>query len=177
VGDRDDDAARRTWQQAEDLGRTHRCNRVGDLVYRCDCGVHGGDNVGADDPAFQGTVQGVGDLSAVRVGVVNATSTQDALARRRISYRTFRTPRDAMVALRSRSIDAFVYDRPLLAWLVQQDFPSLEVLDMSFDFEYYAFAMPVGSPLRGTLNVTLLDTIQSAWWKQNLLLYLGEKEH
>ena len=126
---------------------------------------------------LQGSVHGVGDLSVVRVGAVNGTSTQDALARRRIAYRTFPTPRDGLLALRSRSIDAFVYDRPLLAWLIRQDFPSLELVETSFDSEYYALALPLDSPLRRTINVTMLDTIQSPWWRQNLLLYLDDREH
>ncbi|MES1149829.1 MAG: amino acid ABC transporter substrate-binding protein, partial [Bradyrhizobium guangdongense] len=71
----------------------------------------------------------------------------------------------------------FVYDRPRLAWLIRQDFSAIELLETSFDYEYYAFAIPAGSPLRSKVNVTLLDTVQSLWWKQNLLLYLDEKEH
>jgi len=50
-------------------------------------------------------------------------------------------------------------------------------LETSFDSEYYALAIPAGSPLRGTINVTLLDTVQSPWWRQNLLLYLDDREH
>jgi hypothetical protein len=40
--------------------------------------------------------------------------------------------------------------RPLLAWIVQQQFSSsLELLDTTFDPQQYAFALPNGSPLRG----------------------------
>jgi len=126
---------------------------------------------------LQGTVHGVGDLSLVRVGAVNATSSQDALAERRTAYRVFATPQDGLKALQNGSIDAFVYDRPLLAWLIRRDFPSIELLETTFDSQYYAFAMPTGSPLRAPLNVRLLDNVNSAWWKQSLLLYLGEKAH
>ena len=119
----------------------------------------------------------VGDLSTVRVGAVNATSSQDALAERRIAYRAFATPQDGLKALQNGSLDAFVYDRPLLAWLVRRDFPSLELLETTFDSQYYAFAIPTGSPLRTSLNVRLLDNVSSAWWKQSLFLYLGETVH
>jgi polar amino acid transport system substrate-binding protein len=124
---------------------------------------------------LQGTVHGVGDLSLVRVGVVNATSTQDALAERRIAYRAFGTPQSGLKALQNGEIDAFVYDRTLLAWMIRRDFPSVELLETTFEPQYYAFAMPSGSPLRTSLNVALLDTVYSPWWKQSLFLYLGEK--
>jgi polar amino acid transport system substrate-binding protein len=126
---------------------------------------------------LQGTVHGVGDLSLVRVGAVNATSTQDALAERRIAYRVFATPQDGLKALQNGTIDAFVYDRALLAWLIRRDFPSVELLETTFDPQYYAFAMPSGSPFRAPLNVALLDAVYSAWWKQSLFMYLGEKAH
>jgi polar amino acid transport system substrate-binding protein len=125
---------------------------------------------------LQGVVHGVADLKTVRVGAVDGTSTQDALAELRIAYRSFHTPADGLRALRAREIDAFVYDKPLLAWIVQQQFSSsLELLDTTFDPQQYAFALPNGSPLRASLNVAMLDATQGGWWKQTLYRYFGAK--
>src|SRR5271154_5096403 len=73
---------------------------------------------------LQGTVHEVGDLSSVRVGAVAGTSTEDALGRLRIGYREFATPENGLKALRAHSIDALVYDKPLLAWIVQHNYAS-----------------------------------------------------
>ena len=92
---------------------------------------------------LQGTVHEVGDLSTVRVGAVAGTSTEDTLSRLRIDYRKFAAPDDGIKALRTHSIDAFVYDKPLLAWIIRQNFSSsIELIDTTFDPQEYAFAMP-----------------------------------
>jgi ABC-type amino acid transport substrate-binding protein len=79
-------------------------------------------------------------------------------------------------ALRARKIESFVYDKPLLAWTVQQHFSSsIDVLDMTFETQHYAIAIPNGSPLRAALNYTILDATQSDWWRQTIFRYLGPK--
>jgi ABC-type amino acid transport substrate-binding protein len=125
---------------------------------------------------LQGEVHEVSDLSSVRVGAVAGTSTEDALTHLRIAYRTFATPQDGLKALRSHTIDAFVYDKPLLAWLIRQNFSSsIDLLDKTFDVQDYAFALPGDSPLRKSVNVAVLDARRSEWWDQTTFQYLGTK--
>ena len=125
---------------------------------------------------LQGTVHEVADLSSVRVGAVAGTSTEDTLSHLRIAYRTFATPDDGLKALRAHSIDALVYDKPLLAWLIRQSFSSsIELVDMTFDVQDYAFALPSGSTLRKALNVAVLDARRSEWWDETTFQYLGSK--
>jgi polar amino acid transport system substrate-binding protein len=125
---------------------------------------------------LQGEVHEVSDLSSVRVGAVAGTSTEDALTHLRIAYRTFATPQDGLKALRAHTIDAFVYDKPLLAWLIRQGFSSsIDLLDKTFDVQDYAFALPGNSPLRKPVNVAVLDARRSEWWDQTTFRYLGTK--
>ena len=125
---------------------------------------------------LQGDVHDVSDLSSVRVGAVAGTSTEDTLTHMRIAYRTFTTPQDGLKALRARTIDAFVYDKPLLAWLIRQSFSSsIELLDKTFDVQDYAFALPSGGLLRKSVNVAVLDARRSEWWDQTTFRYLGAK--
>ena len=125
---------------------------------------------------LQGEVHGVSDLSAARVGAVTGTSTEEALARLRIPYRKFATPQDGLKALRTHSLDAFVYDKPLLAWIIQQGFSSsIELIDTTFGSEEYAFVLSSNSPLRKVLNVAILDAIHSDWWTQTTVRYLGPR--
>ena len=84
---------------------------------------------------------------------------------------------DGLNALRRGTIDAFVYDRPLLSWLIGQNYAgSLQVIDMTFDEQAYAIALQKDSKLRERLNVALLDTLESDWWKDKLFQYLGDKQ-
>jgi polar amino acid transport system substrate-binding protein len=125
---------------------------------------------------LQGSVHGVSDLSTVRVGAIAGTSTEDTLSRQRIAYRKFTTMEDGLNALRARKLGAFVYDKPLLAWAIQQSFSSsIELVDATFDPQEYAFALPRNSPLRKALDVAILDAIHSAWWEQTIFRYLGSR--
>ena len=125
---------------------------------------------------LQGAVHGLGDLPTVRVGAVAGTSTEEALSRLRISYRKFATPQDGLKALRAHSLDAFIYDKPLLAWMIRQNFASsIELIDTTFDPQEYAFAVPSNSALERTINVAVLDAVHSDWWDQTIFRYLGSR--
>jgi polar amino acid transport system substrate-binding protein len=123
---------------------------------------------------LQGSVHGIADLSSVRVGATTGTSTEDTLSRLHVRYQNFGSPWAGLTALRERSLDAFVYDKPLLAWLIRQSFSSsLELVDATFEPQEYAFALPSDSPLRRALNVAILETTHSDWWDQTTFRYLG----
>ncbi len=125
---------------------------------------------------LQGAVQGVTDLSKVRVGAVAGSSTEETLKKLRIGFDSFPTATAGLKAIRDGELDAFVYDRPLLAWTINQDFRrSIELLDVVFDQQHYAFALPSGSPLRKPVSVTLLREVRSPWWGETLYRYLGSK--
>jgi ABC-type amino acid transport substrate-binding protein len=125
---------------------------------------------------LRGTVHAVADLSSVRVGAVAGTSTQETLARLHIAYRDFATLQDSVKALRGGKIDALVYDKPLLAWIIRDKFSStVELLDVTFDPQNYAFAIPEGSPFRKQFNVAILDAIRNDSWEQVLFKYLGSR--
>ena len=79
-------------------------------------------------------------------------------------------------ALRAQRLDAFVYDKPLLAWATQQGYSSsTELLGTTFDPQEYAFALPRNSSLRNVLDVAMLNALHSEWWEQALFRYLGSR--
>jgi polar amino acid transport system substrate-binding protein len=126
---------------------------------------------------LRGAVTGVSDLRSVRVGAPADTSSAYYLDHQRISHRGFSGPQEGLKALQAGTIDAFVYDKPLLAWLILRDFSStLRVLDVTFDNQNYAIALPKGSPLREMINAPLLEETESEWWQQTLFDYLGKTE-
>jgi ABC-type amino acid transport substrate-binding protein len=123
---------------------------------------------------LQGLVRNVDDLRSLRVGVVNGTSSATFLDQQRIAHRGFADPTAALSAVQAGRIDAFVYDRPLLSWMVRGGFPSLQVLNVTFSPENYAIALPLNSELRVPLDVSLLEAITSPWWQQVQYRYLGQ---
>jgi ABC-type amino acid transport substrate-binding protein len=126
---------------------------------------------------LQGIVHSMSDLRSVRVGAPSGSTTGEYLDRQRISYHSFSTPQEGLKALEAHAIDAFVYDKPLLTWLVLQDFSgTLRVLDITFDTQNYAIALPKGSALGRALDTPLLEQTESDWWEQTLFQYLGRKE-
>ncbi len=126
---------------------------------------------------LQGAVHSLADLRSVRVGAPQGSATATYLDRERISHRNFTQPREGLKALQSGKIDAFVYDKPLLSWLVLQEFPdTARILDITFDNQNYAIALPKGSALAGKLNMSVLEETESDWWQQTLFQYLGQKQ-
>jgi polar amino acid transport system substrate-binding protein len=126
---------------------------------------------------LQGAVTGVNDLRSVRVGATTGSTSADYLDHQLIPHHGFSGPQDGLKALQAGTIDAFVYDKPLLTWLILQDFSStLHVLDVTFDRQNYAIALPEGSPLGRILNRALLEETESDWWQQTLFEYLGKTQ-
>ena len=126
---------------------------------------------------LKGAIHGLDDLRFVRVGASRGTATVGYLDRERVSHRNFPSPEDGLRALQERKIDAFVYGRPLLNWIVMQDFPeTLRVLDFTVDSLNYAIAVPKGSRLLDRLNIAVLQETESDWWQQTLFQYLRKKQ-
>ncbi len=123
-----------------------------------------------------GVVHSAKDLKYTRVGAVAGTASLDYLTKRGIRFRAYATPKEGLNALKAGKLDAFVYDRPLLAWYANQEFDnSVDVLDVTFDKQSYAIALPNDSPLRVQINLVLLPLIRSQWWEDMNTKYLGSE--
>ena len=82
---------------------------------------------------------------------------------------------DGLRAIGDGQIDAFVYDAPLVRYLVNKDFKGIiTVLPVVFLRQDYGIALPEGSPLREPINRQLLKTISAPEWQGLLKRYLGE---
>jgi len=125
---------------------------------------------------LEGYVHNVDDLRSVRVGAVAGTTSLRYLAHKGIKFRTYPNAELGLKAVKAGALDAFVYDRPLLYWLTKKDYPgSIEVLDLTFDEQSYAIALPNNSSLRVPLNRTLFAVIGTQWWRQLNAEYLGHE--
>jgi polar amino acid transport system substrate-binding protein len=123
---------------------------------------------------LHGAVHGEADLRYVRVGAIAGTETTEYLSHQHVAYQAFADAETGLLAVKGGRIDALVYDRPLLLWLVRERYSeSLQVLDATFDPQDYAIALPQGSKLRLPIDLALLDAVQSEWWRETVFSYLG----
>ncbi|MBR0869186.1 transporter substrate-binding domain-containing protein [Bradyrhizobium tropiciagri] len=123
---------------------------------------------------LEGAVHGFNDLRSVRVGAVANSATTGYLGRQRLSFRAFPDVQSGLSAVGRNEIDAFVHDKPLLTWMVRNDFSgSVRVVDTSFSSESYAIVLPRNSALKPRLDLAVLDQIESDWWQQTLFETLG----
>jgi ABC-type amino acid transport substrate-binding protein len=123
-----------------------------------------------------GMVHSVDDLRSARVGVVGGTASLDYLTKRGIRFRPYATMTEGLDAMKAGNLDAFVYDRPLLAWDAKRKFAdSVDLLDITFNKQSYAIALPNGSPLRAPINLVLVELIHSPWWDDVNAAYLGKE--
>ena len=119
-------------------------------------------------------VQGPQDLLNVRVGTIPDTTSAAYLAEARVSFQRFISVQEGLDAIRGGKIDAFVYDAPVLRYLINKDYPAtLEVLPQTFEQQNYGIALPQHSPLREPVNRVLLKKIKGRVWQDVLYRYLG----
>jgi len=121
------------------------------------------------------TVRNVHDLLEVRVGTVAASSSETFLTKHRVDFARYPGPEDGLKALGHGDIDAFVFDAPILQYLVKHQLDdAVKVLDKTFDPQDYAFALPNQSPWRKEINAALLRAIHGESWREAIYLYLGD---
>ena len=124
---------------------------------------------------LEGAVNGPADLPKVRVGTVAGSTSETCLRARRIACRTSQTAMDGLQLVANKEIDAFVYDAPILRYLVKKEMHGeVTVLPVKFERQDYAFALPTNSPLREPLNREILRRIAQPQWQDTLYRYLGE---
>jgi ABC-type amino acid transport substrate-binding protein len=126
---------------------------------------------------LQGTIHSFSDLKSVRVGAVAASATLPYLDTHKVAYSAYASARDGLDAVRTGRIEAFVHDRPILAWLAKSEFgSSVEVLETVFDKQSYAIVLPNDSALRAKINLVLVPATRSVWWEELNEKYFGKSE-
>ncbi len=123
---------------------------------------------------LESRIRGPEDLAKARVASVPSSTSAVYLEGRRIQFKPFASPVEAMSALASGEVDAVVYDAPILRYLSGEvGEGALQVLPRVFERQDYGIGLPAGSPLREPLNRALLEQVNSSWWTETLHRYLG----
>lgn len=124
-------------------------------------------------------IKGPKDLPSATVGSVEQSSSALYLTEAmHISPRYFKSVEEGLAAVAEGSIDAFVYDRPILKFYVKEKYAgTVDVLKSVFDPQTYAFAFPRGGNLRKPVNVQILEMIDDRGYRRELKeRYLGQDQ-
>jgi len=124
-----------------------------------------------------GTIRGLDDLKNASVGSINGAAADVWLDENGIGFTNFATIQAGLDAVAAGKIDAFVYDRPLLRYLIHQNYGGeLRLLPGVFGRQDYAFALPRDDPRREAINVSLLRHIDSPEWTDLVRATLGKDD-
>ena len=129
--------------------------------------------------AMQTEIRSLDDLRNLQVGAVEASTSSSMLNANGIFHET-RTDLDSLVNdLDEGRLDAVVTDAAFLLYRINQGkrqgrFKNLSVLPYELEPQNYAFILKQNSPLRESINRTLLTIRQQQAWRDKTLEYLGE---
>lgn len=124
---------------------------------------------------IQSRVRGPQDLHQANVGSLKHSSSASYLDNNQIPFQDYASVIDALNGLLKGEIDAVVYDRPILRFLVAEEKTAqLQVLGSHFERQQYGIGLPTGSPLREPINQLIPDIIHRNEWQGILFRYMGD---
>ena len=120
-----------------------------------------------------GMINGPGDLPGKRIATVSGSTAASYLKKEGVSYTGVDQIQAAYKLLESDSVDAIVYDAPvLLYYAINEGKGKVQVVGSIFQRETYGIALPTGSTLREPINNELLrlkqngtyDSLYTKWF-------------
>ncbi len=107
---------------------------------------------------IEGSIQGVQDLPGKRIATVDGSTADKWLNEQGLAHDRVTKIEDAYPRLTNGDVDAVVYDSPVLQrWTATGGRGIARTVGATFKDEAYGIALPQGSPLRETINTTLLE--------------------
>ncbi len=110
-------------------------------------------------------IEGPSDLRGERVAVIRGTASVRAVTDTGAVLVRFSSVDDAVDAVSSGQVAAFVFDAPNLQ-VVAKDQPDLRLVGTIFDPQQYGVAVATGSPLRERVNRGLLTIRERGDWER-----------
>ncbi|MCW8092169.1 transporter substrate-binding domain-containing protein [Alteromonas sp. ASW11-130] len=126
---------------------------------------------------LSGSVTGLEDLPRAKVTTVGNSASARFLDANKIGYKKADSLENALNALSEGKVDAVVYDKPMLQYLVKNNFSEdLYILPDTIERQDYAIALPENSAWRERVNNALLTVIESEKWNATVDKYLSTEE-
>ena len=124
---------------------------------------------------FDAPIRGVADLFDHRVGAVAGSTGSSYLEGLGVPHREFSSAGDGLTAMAEGRLDAFVQDRPILRYLVNNNralASRIVILPESYEPQRYGIALAPESHLREPVNRELLSAIEGNRWESLIERYL-----
>ena len=118
-------------------------------------------------------IKGPENLPGHKVASIKGSTSERYLSSHRITYVNYANIEEGLRAVNSGEVDCMVYDAPILKYYMAKGNHRMIVLKRVFEQQYYAFGLIQGSPLRESINRTLLEKTELPWWQDTLYEYLG----
>lgn len=121
-------------------------------------------------------VKGLNDLYSANVGTVASSSAESFLIDKRINYSSYKSVEEGIEAIAGGELDAFVYDAPIMKYIVKKNNLSgkVKVLAVTLESVFYGFALPAESSLREMLNREIIAKISDVKWREVMFKYFGD---
>ncbi|MDO6485434.1 transporter substrate-binding domain-containing protein [Shimia thalassica] len=124
--------------------------------------------------ALQSNVQSISDLEHRRVATVEGSTSADFLGSLQVGYEAFDDPQGMLKAFDEGSVDAVVFDGPILAYYANgAGAGKSRLIDRVYRPEDYGIALPSDSSLREPINRALLELLEDGTYDAILQKWFG----
>jgi len=122
---------------------------------------------------FRSLIHGPEDLHGFRVGCVSLTTSEKYMKKNQLKFIPFPDADKGLASVASGKIDAFVFDEPMLRYLINLRFRGKVMLvPGTFDRQDYAIALVLNSPLRRLINQAVLKTMEQESYDEVIAKHL-----
>jgi len=126
--------------------------------------------------AIEGSINTVNDLYGRPIGTIGNSTAAVFLDARDMDYRAYDGPIEMFRAFEEGSLDAVVFDAPILAYYANtagQDIA--EMVGVAFKLENYGFVLPSNSPLVEEINQSLLRLREDGTYDALITKWFGNQ--
>ena len=115
---------------------------------------------------MQDEINSIEDLGRFQVATVESSSSLELLDQYNVKSQKVLNAEEGMALLLSKRTDLFVYDQPILNYLIEQRElqDELEVLPKTLKKDYFSYSFPKGSPLVKEIDPLLVGTLKTMEW-------------
>lgn len=119
-------------------------------------------------------VAGPSDLSGITTGSIAHSASDGWLRSYGLNFIPYQSVQEGLEAMATGDVRSFVYDRPLLRYLVDKSYAdTIELVPGVFGRQDYGIALPPGSEWREPLNRALLIYLSTNEWESQQRRWLG----
>ena len=124
-------------------------------------------------------IESIEDLANVNVGTVVGSSSEEYLNREGVFASLYDSPEDALKSLLNQEVDAVIFDKPIMQYLVLQpnEYKDVQILPSRILQSTYGIALTENSPLRNDLNMAILRKLTSPEYRSIVQRYIGRLQN